>query len=306
MLGRLNPGYFLGGKMTLKTALAQKVLGGLGKELGMNEMDTAFAMVDVANENMANAIRLRTIQRGLDPRKFSLMAFGGAGPLHACSIARKLGIPLVIVPPHPGVFSALGLLLADLQVDKVWTKAYRSDMLNIDEINKGFSELRKLAVEELKEQGFPGEPTIHLSMSMRYLGQNYELQVDVPDQEISPDYLEGVYDLFHQKHKENYGYALRGEVIEVISFNATAVGPMEKPVYRLDAREQIGSPDETRPLYVSSGNKAEVPIYRRERLGPGFSAFGPAMVEEMDSTTFIDEGCTVEMDEFGILKIHLG
>jgi N-methylhydantoinase A len=124
VLGRLNPDYFLGGQMPLKTHLAQEALGALGKKLGMNEVVASFSVVEVANENMANAIRLKTIERGLDPRKFSLMAFGGAGPLHACSIARKLEIPLVVIPPHPGVFSALGLLLADLKVDKVWTKAY--------------------------------------------------------------------------------------------------------------------------------------------------------------------------------------
>jgi len=305
LLGRLNPDYFLGGEMPLKAPLAQKVLKGLGEELGMNEIDTAFAMVEVANENMANAIRLKTIQRGLDPRKFSLMAFGGAGPLHACSIARKLEIPFVVIPPHPGVFSALGLLLADLQVDRVWTKAYRSDTLNIDEINKGFGELKVLAIKELKEQGFSREPAIYLTMSMRYLGQNYELQVDVPDQKISKDLLEKIYDRFHEKHKENYGYDFRGENIEIISFNAAAIGPTEKPVYRLDTSGQAGSSQGRRRVYLSSRRQAEVLVYRRESLRPGFSAAGPVMVEEIDSTTFIDEGCRVEMDEFGILKIHL-
>ena len=306
MLGRLNPDYFLGGEMPLRASLAQKVLKELGKKLGMNEIDAAFAMVEVANENMANAIRLKTIQRGLDPRKFSLMAFGGAGPLHACSIARKLEIPLVIIPPHPGVFSALGLLLADLQVDKVWTKAYRSDTLNVDEINRGFTELKELAKHELREQGFPEDPTIHLSTSMRYLGQNYELQVDVPDQTISPDYLEGVYDRFHAKHRQNYGYDLKGEVIEIISFNATAVGPMKKPVYRPETTGfQTASPQGMRSIYVSSQKQIEAPVYRRESLGPGFSAAGPVTVEEIDSTAFVSEGCKVEMDEFGILKIHV-
>jgi N-methylhydantoinase A len=305
VLGRLNPEYFLGGEMPLKVPLAQKALRRLGEKLGMNEVDTAFAMVEIANENMANAIRLKTIQRGLDPRKFSLMAFGGAGPLHACSIARKLEIPLVIIPPQPGVFSALGLLLADLRVDKVWTKAYRSDLLNINEINKGFSELKELARRELKEQGFPGNPAIGLSMSMRYLGQNYELQVDVPDQEISPDYLEGVYERFHAKHKENYGYDLRGEVIEIISFNAAASGHTEKPVYKSDATDRMANPQGSRPVYLSSQKKVEVPIYRRDTLSPGFSAKGPAVIEEIDSTTFIDAGCHVDMDEFEILKVHL-
>lgn len=305
VLGRLNPHYFLGGKMPLKVLLAQEALRRLGKELGMDEVKAAFAMVEVANENMVNAIRLKTIQRGFDPRKFSLMAFGGAGPLHACSVARKLEIPLVLIPPHPGVFSALGLLLADLKVDKVWTKAYRSDTLNIDEINKGLNELEELAKRELKEQGFSREPTIALSMSMRYLGQNYELSVDVPNQEISRDFLEKVYDRFHEKHKENYGYEMRGEVIEIISFNATAFGTTEKPLYKMDTSGRRESPLEKRPVYLSSGEQLEVPIYRRENLWPGFSVTGPAVIEEMDSTTFVDGQCRVEMDSFGILKIHL-
>lgn len=305
VLGRLNPHYFLGGKMQLNFPLARKALKNLGEELGMDEVKAAYSMVEVTNENMANAIRLQTIQRGLDPRKFSLMAFGGAGPLHACSVARKLEIPLVLIPPHPGVFSALGLLLADLKVDKVWTKAYRSDTLNIDEINKGLKELEALAKQELKDQGYSKEPTIFLSMSMRYLGQNYELSVNVPNQEISKEFLEGVYDRFHEKHKENYGYEMRGEVIEIISFNASAFGTTEKALYKMDTSGRQEGPLEKRPVYLSSGEQKEVPIYRRDNLLPGVLVKGPAIIEEMDSTTFVDEQSHVEMDSLGILKIHL-
>jgi N-methylhydantoinase A len=305
ILGRLNPAYFLGGQMSLKAPLAQKVIKELGKQLRMNEIETALAMMEVADENMANAIRLKTIQRGLDPRKFSLVAFGGAGPLHACSVARKLEIPLVLIPPHPGVFSALGLLLADLKVDKVWTKAYRSDTLNMEEINKGLRELKALALKELREQGFCGDPMLLLSMSMRYLGQNYEQEVEVPDQEISQTFLEKVYDRFHEKHQENYGYEMRGEVIEISSFNATAYGAVEKPFYRIEEGKRKEDAQGKRSVYLSLGKQAEMPVYRRETLWPGFSTKGPAMVEEMDSTTFIDDRFDMEMDHFGILKIHL-
>ena len=305
LLGRLNPGYFLGGQMPLKTSLAQKVIKGLSQALGMNEVEAAFAMVEVANENMANAIRLKTIYRGLDPRKFSLMAFGGAGPLHGCSIARKLEIPLVLIPPQPGVFSALGLLLADLKVDKVWTKAYRSDTLNMDEINKGLSALKGLATSELKEQGFSGKPKLNLSMSMRYLGQNYELDINVPDQEISRDFLESIYDRFHKRHKENYGYEMRGEVIEIITFNATAVGATPKAAYKIETSSKTNRPHGKAFVYLTPGRREEIPVFRREDLGAGFLEVGPAIIEEPDSTVFIEERCNVEMDEFGVLRIYL-
>jgi N-methylhydantoinase A len=291
--------------MSLSIPVAQKALKRLGKELGMNEVEVAFAMLEVANENMVNAIRLKTIYRGLDPRKFSLMAFGGAGPLHASSIARRLEIPLVIIPPHPGVFSALGLLLADLKVDKVWTKAYRSDTLNMDEINRGLSELKQLALSELKEQGFSGKPEVDLSMSMRYLGQNYELEIDVPREEISKGFMEKVYDRFHDRHQDNYGYDLRGEIVEIVSFNATAVGAIQKPIYKMESGGKNGGPYAKRPVYLSPISQEGVPVYRREDLRPGFSAGGPAIIEEIDSTTFIDGLCKVEIDNFGILRVYI-
>ncbi|MBW2024790.1 MAG: hydantoinase/oxoprolinase family protein [Deltaproteobacteria bacterium] len=304
-LGRLSSDYFLGGKMELKVELAWKALEILGHKMGLNPIEAALAMVEVADENMASTIRLKTIQAGLDPRKFSLIAFGGAGPLHACSIARKLGMRCVMIPPHPGVFSALGLLLADLRVDKVWTKAYRSDTLRIEEINEGLKSIKELARSELKAQGYPGDPLMKLSMSMRVLGQNYELEIEVPDQVFTQESLEKIYELFHKKHEDTYGYAMRGEVIELISFNASAIGVTKKPAYKVEHESAKQVLPETRDVYLAKDRKAGLPIFKREALTPGSRIQGPAIIEEPDSTTFLVEDSFLEVDRFGVLMISL-
>src|SRR6516164_3795982 len=180
VLGRLDAGFFLGGKMPLDAARAAAAIGRLGDRIGLSVEDTAQAIVEVANENMANAIRVLTIERGLDPREFSLVAFGGAGPLHAGEVAAALGISEIIVPPHPGLASAFGTLLADRRVDKRWTRLFRSTNADCAAIQFHLDDLEHTASGELFRQGFSGTPVVQRTVSMRYAGQNSELDVPVP------------------------------------------------------------------------------------------------------------------------------
>ena len=143
VLGRLDPNYFLGGKMDLNTDLAVAAMASMSESLGMSQLDLAHSIVEIANENMANTIRMVSIERGHDPRHFALVAFGGAGPLHGAAIARKLGIPKLVIPPFPGSFSALGLLLGDLRVDKVWTQSYRSDRVTAERVVAQFDTITR-------------------------------------------------------------------------------------------------------------------------------------------------------------------
>lgn len=185
VLGRLDPDYFLGGKMQLQTDLARQRLAEMAEKLGMETIELAHAIVDIANENMANAIRMVSIERGHDPRRFALIAFGGAGPLHGAAIAHKLDIPTVVAPPFPGAFSAMGLLMADLRVDKIWTQAFRSDLVSLGAVENQFRQIAEAALAELRQQGYQGDPQLRYAINMRYLGQNYETEIELPGFETS-------------------------------------------------------------------------------------------------------------------------
>ena len=171
VLGRLNPAYFLGGRIDLQLTKAEGALAALGTRLAMDRFAAAQAVIDIANENMANAIRVLSIDRGLDPREFALIAFGGAGPLHAGDIATKMGMTRVIVPIYPGLTSAFGALIAEPKVSSVWSKHFRSDSLNAETVDEQLSEMTRAVIADLRAEGFTGEPTVSRSISMRYWGR---------------------------------------------------------------------------------------------------------------------------------------
>ena len=228
VLGRLNPDYFLAGTMALNRGRAGEAVAGMGQRVSLETDDAALAIVQLANESMANALRLLTVERGIDPREFDLVAFGGAGPLHAVALAEAVGIRRVIVPPHAGLTSALGTLLADLRVDRSWTHAYRSNDLDVARINARFDELTEAAWRDLRAEGFAGTPTIARSISMRYLGQNYEQDVPVPPGPIGEESIAAVTQRFHQQHEAFYGYSIAGEIMELIHFNVSVIGATPK------------------------------------------------------------------------------
>jgi N-methylhydantoinase A len=230
--------------MRLKPDLAASRMGEMAEQLHMDAIQLAHSIIEIANENMANAIRMVSIERGHDPRRFALIAFGGAGPLHGASIARKLEIPRVVIPPFPGAFSAMGLLMADLRVDKVWTQAFRSDQVSVETVAGQFRRITESACTELRNQGYTGEPETHYYINMRYLGQNYENEVEIPP--LAPHLpfgrmeagaglvagegtLREAYEAFHRMHEAMYGYRIPTAVIELISFKVTVVGATPKP-----------------------------------------------------------------------------
>jgi len=307
ILGRLNTNYFLGGKITLNQAKAEEKVAALGQRLGLSAPEMAQAIVDVANENMANAIRVLSIDRGLDPREFTLVAFGGAGPLHASGIAEKMRMQRVIVPLYPGLCSAFGALIADLQVNKIWSKHFRSDAIDAATVDQHFKELVATAVEELRGEGFKGEPEIERSVSMRYWGQNYEHDVLVPEGDVTPDLLRRLLDEFHRVHERFYGYSISGEVIELIRFNVTARGRIPKP--RLPTLStnghRTGTPTTRRPVYFQGQGFVDCPILLRDDLPAGFTTTGPCVIEEVDSTVLVHPGQRLEVNAAGVISIYL-
>ena len=305
VLGRLNPDNFLGGEVKLHTDLAVRAVESLSESLGTSVEATAAAIVDVANENIAEAIRQMTIGRGLDPRDFSIVAFGGAGPLHAAAIARSIGVEQVIVPPHPGLTSAFGALLADLRVDKTWTNIVRSDRLDPKAIDDRLEGLVLDATEDLRREGYGGVPTLRRSVTMRYMGQNYEEEISIPGGPITTDSAGGLLESFHQHYEQIYGYRIADEIIEMVQFNVTVIGKTDNPRFPEIESRPGGAPVGTRSILFDGQYVADCPIYDREDLAPNQQIEGPAIIEELDSTTFLRPGdsLTVTRDGTAIVRI---
>lgn len=309
ILGRLNPDYFLGGRITLNFQLAEQKMAELGRRLRLDRIQAAQAVVDIANENMANAIRVLSIDRGLDPREYALVAFGGAGPLHAVEIAAKMGMTTVVIPVYPGLTSAFGALIADPKVSRVWSKHFRSDAIDAETVNHHFSEMVTGVLHELREEGFDGQSEIDRSISMRYWGQNYEQDVPMPTGEVTPALLERTLNEFHRLHEQFYGYSIRGEVIELIRFNVTASGRTTTPSLPSIASKDH-SPDPlklaaTRPVYFHGHGLVDTPILRRDDLPAGYRADGPMVIEEISSTTLVHPVQQIAVDQVGMITIQL-
>ena len=263
-------------------------------------------MIDVANENMANAIRVLSIDRGLDPREFALVAFGGAGPLHAGEIAAKMGMTRVVVPVYPGLTSAFGALIADPKISRVWSKHFRSDAIDAETVDRHFAEMAAGVVAELREEGVADEPEIERSISMRYWGQNYEQDVPMPPGAVTPELLGQTLAEFHRLHEQFYGYSITGEVIELIRFNVTASARTPTPsLPTLASNGHAPDLETTRSVYFHGHGQVATPILRRDDLPAGFQATGPLIVEEVSSTTLVHPGQEMEVNQVGVMTIRL-
>jgi N-methylhydantoinase A len=274
----------------------------LAEQLGMEPLELAASIIEITNENMASAIKMVSLERGYDPRRFALLAFGGAGPLHAAAIARSLGVPKVIVPPHPGVFSALGLLLADIRVDKIWTQAFRSTQVDAALVERQFDRIAERAVAELRQEGFAGEPMLRRAITMRYFGQNYEHEVEMPEGVLDADLLAETFTRFEELHEERYGYAIEGEVIELLSFKVTAIG--QRPPIELGGANGAAPPAPSeRDVYFRGRGFVTSTVLHRSALEIGQPLDGPCIVEEEGATLLVEPDMRVERTLQGSLVI---
>jgi N-methylhydantoinase A len=244
-----------------------------------------------------------SLERGHDPRRFALLAFGGAGGLHAAAIARSMGIPRVIVPPFPGMFSALGLLMADLRVDKVWTQAFRSTDVDAPLVDRQFARISERAVTELRAEGFAGEPLIRRAINMRYLGQNYEHEVEIADGPIDDAALEAALRRFDALHAERYGYLIEGEVIELVSFRVTAIGTRPSPAIAEAAEAPQAA--QKKDVHFRGHGTVEATFIHRASLATGETLLGPAVVLEDGCTTLIEPGMSLTKSPDGSLIIDV-
>jgi N-methylhydantoinase A len=303
VLGRINPANFLGGAMALDVEAAHRAVARVGEALGHDLDQTAMAIVRIANNNMIGALRSVLIERGLDPRDFTLLAFGGAGPLHAAELILEMGIPAAIVPNNPGQFSAYGFILADARVDRQRTTQLTSRRFSAETANQVLAELVSECLAELQQQGYTDNLNVTRSLEMRYLGQNYELELEVGFEAFTEATIPQLWQSFHEAHEARFGFSIPGEIIEIVNYLATAVSITPKPELRRIAKAEEGPEEAGRRRVGFASGRHEVPVFRRPDLLAGHRIEGPAVIEEAASVTVLCPGQHLSVDDFGHLLI---
>ena len=303
VLGRIHPDYFVGGEMRIYRELAYRAVGELARKMGIPEIAAAQGIIRVANSNMARAIRRVSVERGHDPRRFTLVAFGGAGPLHACELAAELAIPRVLIPPYPGVVSAFGLLVGDITKDYSRTWLRPSTQVSDADLAMEFGPLRERALAEMVEEGFePGKVRLDLMLDIRYVGQSYELTVP-----YEPGGFAASLEAFHAQHRQRYGHSHPELPTEVVNLRVRAVGAVEAPPL---PTVPAGGPDASAAVVgeqVFDGERQVAgKLYLRSRLLAGNRLVGPALVLQADSTVFIPAGWVGLVDNWGNLILTPG
>ncbi|WP_016744124.1 hydantoinase/oxoprolinase family protein [Rhizorhabdus wittichii] len=297
VLGRLDKDRFLGGAMALDAAAAERVVGELAATLKMDPVELAEGIVTVLNANMANAIRSMTVQKGIDPRDYALLASGGGGPLHGAEVARQLGIREVIVPPFPGINSAIGLLTTDLKYDVVRTSFALSTEMNFVRMNDDLSEMEAQMQAQLDVDHVAAENRrFERFADLRYLGQGYELRVELPAREFSAEVLAEVVDLFHAAHQKEYGHCFRDAPVEFVNIRLIGIGKIanigglpepeaiapgssflktDKAVFRVDGKLET----------------LDTQFHERDRIAADEVISGPAVILQKDTTIVVPPRC---------------
>jgi N-methylhydantoinase A len=312
VLGRLDPQDFLGGEMTLDPDAAHRAVGELADRLGLDLQETAEGILTVINSNMANAIRSRTVQKGIDPRQFALVAFGGAGPLHGAEVAAMLGIAEVIVPKYPGITSAIGLLTTDMKYDAIRTQFQVSSAIDLARLNGDLRAMQDDLRERLRADRIDdARVSFTRRADLRYVGQGYELQVALSDGEITEGALGEIWRNFHALHRAEYGQSFDANAVEIVNIRVIGTGQLEK-IGTFEAL-QNGSLEAARTkvapcLFRKNGRLAsfDTAFYRRTLLPAGISIPGPAIVLQVDSTTLVPPGTSAATDAAGNIVITLG
>ncbi|SAK85893.1 5-oxoprolinase (ATP-hydrolyzing) [Caballeronia fortuita] len=303
VLGRISPDNFLGGKMKLDADAARRAVKTIADQLGLEVDAAAYAMIQIANNNMLGALRTVLLQRGLDPRDFTLVGSGGAGPVHLCDLMEISGIPRGMVPNFPGQFSAFGFVMTDARVDRHRTVQQISTRFDMERLARAMRELVDDAHAELKEQGYKDNIEIYRSVEARYLGQNHELEVVLDSNDFGRADGVALWDKFHQQHEARFGFAIPGEAIEVVTIKVTAVAASGKPELRM-LPESATAPQRngSRRVRYEDG-WLDTPTYDRAALLQGQTIEGPAIVEENASVTILRPKQTLRVDPYGNLII---
>ncbi len=317
ILGRLIPDQFLGGRLTLDRKRVEDLASDIASRIGAGVQEAALGIIRVVNSNMERAIRSISLERGYDPREFTLIPFGGAGPMHCCELARELGIPRILAPVHPGILSALGVAIADVVKDYSRTVMLRGADVDRSRLEEEFSGMEGLARQELGSEGLPVERMqVRRFVDVRYVGQSFELTIDYPAI-TRPNARTGgsVRDLrrvigesFYRAHLRRFGYADRNEPVEIVNLRLK----LELEVEKLELTpEAPGQPDPSaaktgESQVVFSQGETTAALYQRDLLHCGHRISGPALILQMDTTIVLPPEWQAEVDPLGNLLLELG
>ncbi|MFQ5893546.1 MAG: hydantoinase/oxoprolinase family protein, partial [Nitrospinota bacterium] len=297
-LGRLDGRWFLGGTMELDEAGVRRAMGPFARLLGISEARAAEGIIEVVNATMERAIRVVSVERGHDPRRFTLVSFGGAGALHACDLAARLGIPRVVVPNHAGIASALGMVLSDVTRTYSATVMERAEALPLKAVEGIFRRLENEGRREMTAEGLArADLVLERFISCRYVGQSYELAVP-----YGRDYVA----VFHRHHETTYGYARPTQPVEVVAVRVHATGrvpPVALPKGRKPKRPARPRPLE-RKAVITGGRTVNASVWWREDLPVGARLRGPALVPEYTATTWVPPGWVAQVDHFFNLRME--
>jgi N-methylhydantoinase A len=309
VLGRVDPAWFAGGQMTLDVGAAERAVASLAGELGLETVELAEGVCDVINAKMAQAIRTLTVEKGIEPRDFALVAFGGAGPMHAPFLAQELEIGEVIVPRFPGAFSAWGMLETEIRKD--FSRAYFTPLADADlaDLARALRELEDEGLESLADEGISRETgRVEHALDVRYVGQEYTLTIPLtsahePEQS---GFAAALADRFHEAHDTRFGHANPGAPVELVVARSTALGDLGRAEpQRFGLADGADYPYEERRV-VFGRRERSAQLVRRDDLQPGAAVAGPAIVVEQTATTVVPPGSQARVDELGTLVIEIG
>jgi N-methylhydantoinase A len=304
VLGYLDPEALLGGALRVDLAAAVRAIEtGIARPLGLTVAEAAARIVEVVNGNMAQALRIVSIERGHDPQEFGLIAFGGAGPVHAVALAEELQIPEVIVPPAPGAFSALGLVASDLKRD--WSRTLYADLASIDPVRVAdvIAGMEQAGRTFLRAARVPVERQALLRQAdVRYRRQAYELTVPIADGVITRATLDDLAEAFHARHEQTYGHANRSEGVQLVNLRLTALGRLPDLVLAQRA-DPASARMRRRDVWFAETGLVSTPVHWRDGLTPGTEISGPAIIEAMDSTAVVPPGWHARIDELGYIRL---
>jgi N-methylhydantoinase A len=304
LAGYLDPNYFLDGEMKLDYKLTEEVTRKFAKKIGLKFKKTVGGVIKVVNSNMIRALRKVSVERGYDPQDFSMIAFGGAGPVHAAVLARELSIPEVIVPPSPGAFSALGLIVTSIRADYSKTNIISTRNSNAGKIIE--TGLAQLMRDARKSQKKIGRGTKYIpSIDMRYKGQSYEINIGLKKN------IGQLVKAFHETHKLRFGYHSLDREVEVVNIRLTVITDRNRPevikkikqLKKVQSKRIIKGRPHREILFGLDKDVIQTPVYHRLDLQPGFEEKGPAVIEEPSSTIVVSPGMRFYIDQFGIIHI---
>ncbi|MCY3984031.1 MAG: hydantoinase/oxoprolinase family protein [Roseovarius sp.] len=311
MLGFLDPDWFLGGEMTLDKGAAERAIAALAGHLGIEPLETAWGIHSVVSENMASAARVHAAEKGLDPRKLTLVATGGAGPVHAVEVAAKLGMKRIIFTIAAGVGSCLGFLAAPARIDRAWSYIARVDKIDVEKVGRALAALKEDIREDMARSRADADSTVwSLGVEMRYAGQGHAIMIALPDTGFARAGIPDLVQAFERSYEETYGARIPDGVPQVVTWRLSAQSEAKSRAFKLADLERekrrVDQPDRQRRVFLPLENElGDVPVHQRYQIRPGAKLRGPLIMTEAESTIVVARPADVEVLDDGTVSVAL-